>query len=202
MGMRYGLRRHRDVLLLLSLLMLIVVYPSLDHGTARRIILSFLILLTLIQATAQVSRKRHRLWSSVVLLCGMAVFTVAFLITSKPGFAAVQWAISAVLFASMASGLFAYLKDARDITAGHLYTAASIYLLLAMLWFAIYCAIDAMYPGSFQYTGRGAVDRHSELMYFSLVTLTTVGYGDIVAVAGVVRMLAAIEAAVGVLYIA
>ena len=45
-------------------------------------------------------------------------------------------------------------------------------------------------------------DRQSELLYFSLVTLTTVGYGDIVPIAGEVRMLAALEAIAGVLYVA
>lgn len=39
-------------------------------------------------------------------------------------------------------------------------------------------------------------------LYFSLITLATVGYGDIVPVAGVVRMLAAIEAIVGIFYVA
>ena len=45
-------------------------------------------------------------------------------------------------------------------------------------------------------------DRQSELLYFSLVTLSTVGYGDIVPLNGEVRMLAALEGVAGVLYVA
>ena len=42
----------------------------------------------------------------------------------------------------------------------------------------------------------------SELLYFSLVTLSTIGYGDIVPLSGEVRMLAALEGVTGVLYVA
>ena len=45
-------------------------------------------------------------------------------------------------------------------------------------------------------------DRQTELLYFSLVTLSTLGYGDIVPLRGEVRILAALEAITGVLYIA
>ena len=44
--------------------------------------------------------------------------------------------------------------------------------------------------------------RESELLYFSLVTLSTVGYGDVVPLHGEVRMLAALEGVTGVLYVA
>jgi hypothetical protein len=61
--------------------------------------------------------------------------------------------------------------------------------------------MDALYPGSFQ-IGANPTDLQSDLLYFSLVTLTTVGYGDVVPLSGEARMLAALEAVTGVLYIA
>jgi len=45
-------------------------------------------------------------------------------------------------------------------------------------------------------------DRQSELLYFGLVTLSTVGYGYVVPLHGEVRMLAALEGVTGVLYVA
>ena len=47
-----------------------------------------------------------------------------------------------------------------------------------------------------------AADRHAELLYFSLVTLSTIGYGDVIPLDGEVRILAALEGIAGVLYIA
>jgi hypothetical protein len=67
---------------------------------------------------------------------------------------------------------------------------------------ALYSAINIFYPNSFQHTSSVGTDRQAELLYFSLVTLSTIGYGDIVPLHGVVRMLAALEGISGVLYIA
>lgn len=54
----------------------------------------------------------------------------------------------------------------------------------------------------FQHTGAAEMNRRSELLYFSLVTLSTIGYGDVVPVSGEARMLAALEGVTGVLYVA
>ncbi len=70
-----------------------------------------------------------------------------------------------------------------------------------MQWFALYSAIDVFYPGAIL-RGTAGTDRQSELLYFSLVTLSTVGYGDVVPLYGEVRMLAALEGVTGVLYVA
>ena len=74
-------------------------------------------------------------------------------------------------------------------TAMHLYTAASTYLLLSLLWFALYSCVDVFYPGAIQQSRAGLNDRSTELLYFSLVTLSTIGYGDIVPIGGEVRCL-------------
>jgi hypothetical protein len=71
-----------------------------------------------------------------------------------------------------------------------------------MQWFALYSAIDVLWPGSIQHNTSATTDRHAELLYFSLVTLSTIGYGDVVPLRGEVHILAALEGLAGVLYIA
>jgi len=115
---------------------------------------------------------------------------------------AVKWGLLAAFFGFAVVGLFSYLRNADSITTSHLYTAVSIYLLLGLLWFSIYSAVVSLSPGAIVSSQRTAIDRQSELLYFSLVTLTTVGYGDVVAVQNEVRILAALEAVAGVLYVA
>ena len=84
----------------------------------------------------------------------------------------------------------------------HLYTAVSIYLLLGLLWFALYSSITSLYPNAILSSQRAIPNRPSELLYFSLATLTTLGYGDVVAANSEVRILAVLEAVTGVLYVA
>jgi hypothetical protein len=83
--------------------------------------------------------------------------------------------------------------------------AAAGYLLLGFLWAALYGMLEVASPGSI--TSGGVPIRETEdplggLVYYSYVTLTTLGYGDVVPQPGPARSLAVLEAASGQLYIA
>ena len=191
-----------DLLLLLSLLAVIVMHPVLDHGDIRRAILGALMFVPISLATVRLSKIRGWVWPSVLLMAITLVCAVMGTFVPTPALVGMKWISLALFFGMTVAGLFPYLRNARSVTDAHLYTAISIYLLLAMQWFAMYSAIDTFYPGSIVHTSASLVDRSSELLYFSLVTLSTIGYGDVVPVGGEVRMLAALEGVTGVLYVA
>jgi hypothetical protein len=73
--------------------------------------------------------------------------------------------------------------------------------LLATFWFALFNLTEAIHPGSFALGASGRVSR-SGFLYFSLITLTNVGYEDIVPVTPTARVFAALEGAACVFYIA
>jgi hypothetical protein len=78
-------------------------------------------------------------------------------------------------------------------------------LLLGLLWGFAYMLVACLVPGAFYFDGQieGAKEMTSfTSVYFSFVTLSTVGYGDITPVASVARMLAAAEAMTGTLFVA
>ena len=191
-----------DLLLLLSLLVVIVMYPVLDHGDVRRAILGALMFVPLLLSTVRLSERKGWVWPTALLMTATFLTAVANTFFPHPTLEGLKWALLVVFFGLTVYGLFPYLKNARSVTDAHLYTAVSIYLLLGLQWFALYPAIDVFLPGSILHNGATLADRHSELLYFSLVTLSTIGYGDIVPVYGEVRMLAALEGVTGVLYVA
>lgn len=208
-----GLSRHDELdhpvkakqgwLLLLSLVSLILIYPLLDHERlSSALILGSLTFFPLIVAAVKLSRKRVLFWVFIALFVGGGVSMIGGVLLASPVFLAIHWAVLTLLFILAISGLFRYVRFAAEITADHLFTAASIYLLLASMWFTLYEIIETIQPSSFQQTITGASHSQPDLLYFSLATLTTLGYGDIVPVGGEVRMLAALEAVVGVLYVA
>jgi hypothetical protein len=90
--------------------------------------------------------------------------------------------------------------DSEVLCAG-----VAIYLTLGLLWCLAYTLVDQIAPGSFSYLGK-PMSEHSMVgftaLYFSFATLCTVGYGDIMPVSGIARMLAIVEAGFGVLYMA
>jgi len=75
--------------------------------------------------------------------------------------------------------------------------------LLGLIWALMYTFLDLLYPDSF--TGLNAVTTGMitwEFVYYSFVTLTTLGYGDITPVRSVARSLSYLEAIAGQFYIA
>ena len=195
------LQSRPDLLLLLSLLLVILLNPVMDHGGWRRPVFAAFTFIPVILSTVKLSQIRVWVWPAVVLMLGNLIFLVASNIFRSQALVGIRWGFLAAFFALAALGLFSYIRNSRFITYEHLFTAINIYLLLGVLWAAIYCAISAFYPGSIQLEGHPA-DRQSELLYFSLITLSTTGYGDVLPVSGETRMVAALEGVAGVLYIA
>ena len=200
--LRGGLERHSDQLLCLSLLVLIVVHPLLDYGPIRRSIQALLTFIPAVLAIGVVAKTKQRVWLPVALLFAALLLAILGAVTSNPALLALEWTALAAFFFLIVAALFSYLQRVHQIANRHLYTAASIYLLLGLLWFALYNIIEVLFPGSFLEGGSHLMHRRSGLLYFSLATLTTVGYGDIVPAAGVARTLSALEAGAGVLYVA
>lgn len=110
----------------------------------------------------------------------------------------------ALFFGYVSLILFIHLGRPGRITRGRLYVSVSLYFLLGVFCFAVFDLVDSIRPGSFVQAGLSAGTRTTRAShrYFSFVTLTTLGYGDIVPATPLARILAVLEAATGVLYIA
>ena len=190
-----------DLLLLLSLLFAIVLTPVLDRDDWRRMVLVAVTFIPVVISVVRLSQIKIWVLPSVLLALGNVIFVVAGNTFRSRALTGIRWGFLAAFFALTAAGLFSYLRNSRSVAQAQLYTAVSIYLLLGLLWTTLYLAMDAFYPGSIRIGGLPA-DRQTELLYFSLITLSTIGYGDIVPLSGEARILAALEGVTGVLYIA
>lgn len=95
---------------------------------------------------------------------------------------------------------FAELVGDPESTPDSLVGAIFGYFVIAAACSLLYRQIEGAYPGSFRFPEGG--DLETQLLYFSIVTVTTVGYGDITPVTPVAQICAALEGAVGTLYIA
>ena len=196
------LQARPDLLLLLTLLLAILLTPVLNHGDWGRLVLAAVTFIPVVLSIVRLSQIKGWGWGwpSVLLASGNVIFVVAgntFRSRTLTGF---RWVFLAAFFALTATGLFSYLRNSHTVARAELYTAVNIYLLLGLLWAAIYLAIDSFSPGSIQTSDLA--DRQTELLYFSLVTLSTIGYGDIVPLSGTARIVTALEGVTGVLYIA
>jgi len=100
------------------------------------------------------------------------------------------------------------LFAAKSLTFDSIFGAVCGYVFLGLGWAVLYSMVEGVRPGSFEISrslmGSDATARPlpDVLTYYSFVTLTTVGYGDISPVAPATRMFACIEAVTGRFYLA
>lgn len=140
----------------------------------------------------------------------VAVFAAASLVARwitviHPGRTIAIWDLGlAILSLSLLTGfVLRHVFRAGPVTADRIRGSILAYLLLGLIWCLAYQLINLLVPGAFhfpepQVAMPGRLSHH--LVYFSYITLTTVGYGDITPVYPVARTLVAAEALVGQLY--
>jgi voltage-gated potassium channel Kch len=104
-----------------------------------------------------------------------------------------------VSIAAMAAVVLAQTFRAGPVNVHRIQGAVAAYLLLGLAWTLAYELVAFRAAGAFSGTGLGGAER-PDFIYFSFVTLTTVGYGDVTPVDPVARSLAVAEALTGQLY--
>jgi hypothetical protein len=142
------------------------------------------------------------------------VFAILREVVSRTGATGLSGPATVLFVALIATACFVVLRAvlrARRADGDEILAAVCSYLLLGMMWATAYAFFDWLdldppafsrdlvsrgIPGSFERETFGA------LLYFSYITLTTVGYGDIVPTHSITRNLAAFEALTGQIYIA
>ncbi len=95
-----------------------------------------------------------------------------------------------------------FVFSQRGVDANGLYAVCCVYLLAGIAWAFLYGATESFAPGSFSLRASLGATPLQELIYFSLVTLTTLGYGDVTPVSPFARTCATLEAMAGQMYLA
>jgi len=189
---------HRYTVLFYTLLLTLAIAPLLTalgfSGDLLQIFLAFNLLIALVGATG-------RSWRTpLVLLAAVAVgLRVAPASTVSAGLATGALVAGSGLALLTVGAAMRFALRAPRIDAEHVYAALSAYLLAGLFFGVLHWAIATAWPGSFGETSGFTL---STAIYFSFVTLATLGYGDVVPKTELARGLAIVEAVFGQLFIA
>ncbi|BAU65692.1 putative ion transport protein [Stanieria sp. NIES-3757] len=102
--------------------------------------------------------------------------------------------INAVFMALSIYFIIEEIFSRKIITVDVIKGGIVVYILLGLLWFELYKLVNWAFPNSF------SSNEEFELLHFSFITLSTVGYGDILPISKFAKILANLEGIVGVLY--
>jgi len=110
------------------------------------------------------------------------------------------------VLAVVAASMLAFVRRQQTLTIDSIFATVAAYLLLALLFAQLYLCLMTWDPASFSLpvaaAGRPTPLLQADMTYFSLVTLATVGYGDVLPVTHMARMLAMFQAVIGQFYLA
>jgi hypothetical protein len=198
LGLKPGQGGYRVLLWTLGALM--VLRPIIEEFGSRPWLLPLFITIVMLASVWSVSKDRRHVIVVAILALIAAVgewsrLTAYGLDQVVPGLAAlIAFAWIAVV---LARDVF---REREYISADMIYGGINVYLLVSLAFAAAYKVQFLLVPGSIQ--GLSAESIMGDTLYYSLVTITTLGYGDILPVSNNARMVAAAEAVFGQLFIA
>lgn len=197
-------RIPRSTALLVVLLFLILVSPlaSHDRGWFLGELMFDAILLAGVYSVAD---GKHR-WPFLSLTTVTLAVRWGELLLGVRGFNTGALLLTLVWLVYALAIIVAHLFRRRQVTVDTIVSAVVTYLLIAVAFMLVFQLLEIVSPGSLSGISdevrRNRASLVDALMYFSLVCLTTMGYGDIVPVSGFARPLAVLEGVIGQLYLA
>ena len=192
-----SIRHYKMFNFMCTLLFLLILYALLEDYKYAYFVVKSLSVVVFIAGIYVAGSTRK----SIIILKILAIpwlFSEWFFITSTN-----TVFLSFFFFAYITAILLDKIIQTKDVTLDTLYAAVCIYIMLGLLWASIYGLVNQVVPGEIIFkNGNSTQPTVNEIIYFSYTTLTTLGYGDIVSLSPVGRIISVLQAIIGQLFIA
>jgi len=208
------IRRSRYLFLLIALSILLVAYPFWGRDVIGLATFDIMLWSVLLGGLWALHRDPRLLGIALSLAVTVVVGNVATYLYPVREIVLVSCLLDLALLIFVTAIILRHVVEEGRVDADRIFGAVCGYLLIGLTWALIYGALDLIQPGSFDLGGPPAIPTVAgtdaaphfadmdPMLYYSLVTLSTLGYGDIVAVTRAARSFSALEAVVGQLYVA
>lgn len=190
--------RRRYAILFYTLLLTLVAAPIVSALELRGSLMEFFLAANLLAAVMPVGAGRdRRILLTLITVVWLARPAIEWL--DYPALSAMTLGMWTLIGLVAAAAALRSAMRAMVVDAEHLYAALSAYLLAGIFFGNFYWVLQRIWPGTFAVTGEFS---RMSAIYFSFVTLATLGYGDIVPRSDIARGLAIVEGVGGQLFLA
>ena len=191
--------------LLVNLGLVVILIPVLTMIPGGRLIYNLTIAFLIATTVMDISRTPRLLTISIVLGAPTIAVRLAASLGDSPS-SGLLFATHGLILLFMAFSAFQILRDISTrstVTADTIRGAICAYLFIGLAWASVYELIVALQPGAMSLGGTPSVrNQEANLVYYSFVVLTTLGFGDITPLSQLARGLTWIEAVAGQLFVA
>ena len=189
----------------LSLLAAILVYlaigPVLDKTKEFKFFLDIFFSIILLAGIFAVSQKKR----STIIAFTLAIPSIVTVwlreLTGGIALEITSSVLTTLFFGYAVIVLLAFILNNTRVTHNVIYAALIGYLIMGLMWASIYSLIDTITPGSFKALQSSIDNPRLIYLYFSYVTLTTLGYGDISPLTAPAYSFSILEAIIGQIYL-
>ena len=196
-------RNNRFLVLLISLVLFFIIYPMLEQSIVATRVLNLFFLWILLSGVYAIANTRGPLIFSLTLVVLTTALRWAYYFYQLNSLSILESMGNVILLMFIGVHILQFILRQRIITAELIYAGLSVYLIFGLAWASIYHIIDMWQPGSFILSNiDNPRQDFFQMWYFSMVTLTTLGYGDIAPASMVARTFVVLEAIMGQFYLA
>ena len=193
--------KERFLSLLIFIIAMIIIGPLFEEFVGLSILIDILWTAIFISAIYAISQKKHHILIAVLLALPMlgAIWTKYFV--QHKALAVVGSLCGAAFFLLAIIQMLIFIYNHKEVTRDLIIGAAVVYLFMALMWAFIFVVVETLHPGSFNLPEGQDIVATRQFVYYSFVTLTTLGYGDITPITPLARSLCILEAVIGQLYL-
>jgi hypothetical protein len=195
-------RQTRFLFLLITLLALMVLEPFLFERTRIKILIDIFLTATIFTSIYAVSGEKQTAVIAILLAIPKFVTTWTITFIAHPLLFLFDSILGIIFMAYIIFLILAHIFKQQEVTLETIYGAIVVYILLGIMWVFLYNLTEFIHPDSFVFSQEFTDNPRKAIYYYSFVTLTTLGYGDITPISGPARSLALLEAITGQMYIA
>ena len=193
--------KDRFLFLIVFIVALIVLGPFIEDFIGLRYFMDLFFSIIFIATIYAVSQKRYHIIIAAILMIPalFAVWIPDIPTNNTP--LTIGYICGLIVFAFAVISILNYIFNEETVTRQTISAAVAVYLLIALMWSFIYRLIENLYPASFAVAHAKLEGAENIYLYFSLVTITTLGYGDITPIGSQALSLAVLEAITGQIYL-
>jgi len=198
-------KENNFVYLAVGLVLMLFIGALLEYipGDIGPIIIQAATIAALLIGAWSIKGNRSRFVANIAFVLMMLLLVVGGLILDRAGFSYTHLLLLLCFFIWMTWLVAHQVLFTGGITSNDIVGAICIYMMLGLIWAILYLFLAEIVPGAFNGLPQAPwLDNFSTAIYFSFVTITTLGYGDISPAMPLARFLVYMEAIVGVFYMA